>query len=53
MFRFMVIDRIDRKLLEIFDDLESARKFIDKINNKSFKIMKSKRIIALKIRSRS
>lgn len=27
MFRFAVVDRIDRKLLEIFDDLESARKF--------------------------
>lgn len=52
MFRFAVVDRIDRKLIDIFDDLESARKFIDKTNSKSFKIMKSKRIIALKIRSR-
>lgn len=51
MFRFAVVDRIDRKLLEIFDDLKDAKKLIDKINSKSFKIKKMKRVIVLKIRS--
>lgn len=53
MFRFAVVDRIDRKLIDIFDDLESAKKLIDKINNKNSVTKKMKRIITVKIRGKN
>lgn len=51
MFRFVVVDRIDKILIDIFDDLKDAKKLIDKINSKNYKIKKMQRVIALKIRS--